>query len=92
MKALTEYLWFETPQRRDYVNITSQVEALVRKSGVQEGLCLVNAMHITASVYINDAEDGLLHDYDVWLDQLAPHARPRNTTTTAPARTTPTRT
>ena len=74
MKSLTEHLWFETPHRRDYLNITSTVEKLVSKSGVQEGLCLVNAMHITASVYINDAEDGLLHDYDVWLEKLAPHA------------------
>ena len=73
MKSLTEHLWFETPHRRDYVNITGTVEQLVRKSGVQEGLCLVNAMHITASVYINDAEDGLLHDYDMWLEKLAPH-------------------
>jgi secondary thiamine-phosphate synthase enzyme len=73
MKHLTEYLLFETPHRRDYINITHKVEQLVRQSGVQEGLCLVNAMHITASVYINDAEDGLLHDYDVWLEKLAPH-------------------
>ena len=73
MKSLTEHFWFETPHRRDYLNITDKVEELVRKSGVQEGLCLVNAMHITASVYINDAEDGLLHDYDVWLEKLAPH-------------------
>jgi len=70
MKSLTEHLWFETPHRRDYLNITDKVEALLEKSGVQEGLCLVNAMHITASVYINDAEDGLLHDYDVWLEKL----------------------
>ena len=74
MKSLTEYLSFEVPDRRGFVNITSLVEALVRQSGVQEGLCLVNAMHITASVFINDAEDGLLHDYDVWLEKLAPHA------------------
>ena len=74
MKSLTEHLWFETPHRRDYLNITSTVEDLVRKSKVQEGLCLVNAMHITASVYINDAEDGLLQDYDDWLEKLAPHA------------------
>ncbi len=73
MKSLTEHLWFEAPHRRDYINITETVHSLVRKSGVQEGLCLVNAMHITASVYINDAEDGLLHDYDVWLEKLAPH-------------------
>ncbi len=73
MKSLTEYLSFETPQRRDYINITDTVANLVRRSGIQDGLCLVNAMHITASVYINDAEDGLLHDYDVWLEKLAPH-------------------
>ncbi len=66
-------MWFETPHRRDYLNITPTVEELVRKSKVQEGLCLVNAMHITASVYINDAEDGLLQDYDDWLEKLAPH-------------------
>ncbi len=63
----------EVPNRRGFVNITDKVESLVRKSGVQEGLCLVNAMHISASVYINDAEDGLLHDYEVWLEKLAPH-------------------
>jgi secondary thiamine-phosphate synthase enzyme len=73
MKSLTEQLWFEVPNRRGFVNLTDTVEALVRKSGVQEGLCLVNAMHITASVFINDAEDGLLQDYDEWLEQLAPH-------------------
>jgi secondary thiamine-phosphate synthase enzyme len=73
VKSLTEYLWFEVPGRRGFVNITDAVEKLVRKSGVREGLCLVNAMHITASVFINDAEDGLLHDYDVWLEKLAPH-------------------
>lgn len=73
MKSLTEYLEFHTAKRREYINITPQVEALVRKSGVQEGLCLVNAMHITASVYINDDEPGLLQDYDDWLEQLAPH-------------------
>jgi secondary thiamine-phosphate synthase enzyme len=74
MKSLTEHLWFEVEQRRDYLNITPQVEALVKKSGVREGLCLVNAMHITASVYINDDEEGLLKDYDEWLEGLAPHA------------------
>ena len=74
MKSLTEQLWFEVPGRRGFVNITRQVEELLHKSGIKEGLCLVNAMHITASVYINDAEDGLLHDYDVWLEKLAPHA------------------
>jgi len=74
MKSLTDYLVFEVPGRRGFVNITDNVAALVRKSGVQEGLCLVNAMHITASVFINDAEDGLLRDYDEWLEKLAPHA------------------
>ena len=73
MKSLTEHLWFEVPQRRGFVNITDTVEGLVRKSGVKEGLCLVNAMHITASVFINDNESGLLHDYEVWLEKLAPH-------------------
>ena len=73
MKHLRQELWFNTPHRRDYVNITDQVEALVRQSGVQNGLCLVNAMHITASVYINDDESGLIEDYDAWLEQLAPH-------------------
>jgi secondary thiamine-phosphate synthase enzyme len=66
-------LEFNTSRRREYINITSQVEELVRESGVQEGLCLVNAMHITASVYINDDEPGLIQDYDDWLEQLAPH-------------------
>jgi len=74
MKSLTEYLSFEVPDRRGFVNITGTVEGLVKKSGIQDGICLVNAMHITASVFINDAEDGLLHDYDVWLEKLAPHA------------------
>ena len=73
MKHLREELWFNTPHRRDYVNITDKVEALVRKSGVQNGLVLVNAMHITASIYINDNESGLIQDYDDWLEQLAPH-------------------
>ena len=73
MKSLTDYLYFEVPGRRGFVNITDEAEELVRKSGVAEGLCLVNAMHITASVFINDAEDGLLHDYEVWLEKLAPH-------------------
>ena len=74
MKHLRQELWFNTPHRRDYVNITEQIEELVTKSGVQNGLCLVNAMHITASVYINDAESGLIEDYDDWLEKLAPHA------------------
>ncbi len=74
MKSLTEHLWFEVPARRGFVNITRTVQDLVRKSGVQEVLCLVNAMHITASVFINDDESGLHHDYEVWLEKLAPHA------------------
>ncbi len=74
MKSLTEYLTFEVKTRRAFVNITSDVSKLVTKSKVQEGLCLVNAMHITASVFINDDEGGLLHDYEKWLEGLAPHA------------------
>jgi len=73
MKSLTEYLSFEVPSRRGFVNISDTVAELVDKSRVQEGLCLVNAMHITASVFINDNENGLLHDYDLWLEKLAPH-------------------
>ena len=74
MKSHREELWFETRTRREYVNITDRVEAAVGASGVRDGLCLVNAMHITASVYINDDESGLIQDYDDWLEQLAPHA------------------
>jgi len=73
MKSLTEYLTFKTKSRRSFVNITPDVEKLVIKSGVKEGLCLVNAMHITASVFINDNESGLHHDYEKWLEELAPH-------------------
>jgi secondary thiamine-phosphate synthase enzyme len=73
MKSLTEYLWFNTQTKRAFVNITPQVEELVRKSGVKDGLVLVNAMHITASVFINDDESGLHHDFDQWLEKLAPH-------------------
>ena len=73
MKHLREELWLHTPERRGYVNITPQVDAAVRRSGVQQGLCLVNAMHITASVYVNDDETGLVEDYDRWLEALAPH-------------------
>ena len=74
MKSLTEHLWFEVPNRRGFVNITDTVEKLVKRSGIKEGLCLVNAMHITSAVFINDAEEGLLYDYEVWLEKLAPHA------------------
>jgi secondary thiamine-phosphate synthase enzyme len=73
MKSHREELWFETPARRAFLNITPQIEAAVRKSGVREGLCLVNAMHITASVFINDDERGLHADYEKWLEKLAPH-------------------
>jgi secondary thiamine-phosphate synthase enzyme len=74
MKSHTEYLWMNVPERRAFVNITGEVERCVRASGVQEGLVLVNAMHISASVFVNDDEHGLHHDYDVWLEKLAPHA------------------
>ena len=70
MKHLTEELWFDVPTRRAFINITPQVEELVQQSGVQEGLCLVNAMHITASVFINDDESGLHSDYERWLEEL----------------------
>jgi secondary thiamine-phosphate synthase enzyme len=73
MKSYREELWFETKTRRAYLNITPQIKAVVQKSGVREGLVLVNAMHITASVYINDDEPGLLRDYDDFLERLAPH-------------------
>jgi len=73
MKSHREELWFETRTRREYINITDRVQGAVSDSGVAEGLCLVNAMHITASVYINDDESGLIQDYDDWLEQLAPH-------------------
>lgn len=74
MKSYRKELWFNTNSRRDYINITPEVQQAIHDSGVQEGLCLVNAMHISASVYINDDERGLLHDYDQWLEKLAPHA------------------
>ena len=73
MNSVTEYLTFNIPSRRGFVNITSQVEKIVKKSGIKEGICLVNAMHITSSVFINDNETGLHHDYEKWLEQLAPH-------------------
>ena len=73
MKSFTKEIWFNTKKPREFINITADVDALLRESGVQEGLCLVNAMHITASVFINDDESGLHHDFDVWLEKLAPH-------------------
>ncbi|MSR78048.1 MAG: YjbQ family protein [Candidatus Omnitrophica bacterium] len=73
MKSQTEYLWFETKSRREYLNITPKIEEIVEKSQVKEGLCLVNAMHITASVYINDDEQGLIQDFDEFLEKTAPY-------------------
>ena len=75
MKTLTDYMWFNCSTRRDYVNITRDVEERVTRSGIQEGMVLVSAMHITAAVYINDAEDGLIQDIDDWLEQLAPFGK-----------------
>ncbi|HSJ58306.1 MAG TPA: YjbQ family protein, partial [Anaerolineae bacterium] len=74
MKSYRKELWFNVPTRRAFMNITPQVQEALRESGIQQGLCLVNAMHITASVFINDDESGLHHDYEVWLEGLAPHA------------------
>ena len=73
MKSFREELWFNIPSRMDFVNITSQVEQCLKKSGITEGLILVNHMHITASVFINDDESGLHQDYEKWLEELAPH-------------------
>jgi secondary thiamine-phosphate synthase enzyme len=72
MKSATEYLWFETKRQREYINVTQTVRGIVAKSGIAEGMVLVSAMHITAGVYVNDAEDGLIHDIDEWLERLAP--------------------
>lgn len=72
MKSYTEYLWFNTRKHREYINITSDVERILSKSGIREGMILVSAMHITAAVYVNDAESGLIQDIDQWLEQLAP--------------------
>ncbi len=72
MKFHTEYLWFSTKKKREYINITDEVEQAVAKSGIKEGMVLISAMHITAGVYINDAEDGLIQDIDEWLEKLAP--------------------
>ncbi|TAL39083.1 MAG: YjbQ family protein [Spirochaetes bacterium] len=73
MKSFTEHLTFTTGKKREYLNITGKVQELLAKSGIREGLCLVNAMHITASVFINDAEEGLIRDFDDFLERLAPH-------------------
>lgn len=74
MKSYRKELWFNTKTRRDYINISDDVQKAIDESGIKEGLCLVNAMHITASVYINDDESGLIGDYDKWLEKLAPYA------------------
>lgn len=73
MKSAREELWFETPHRRDYINITDRVQDFVSRTGIEEGLCLVNPMHITAAVYVNDDESGLIQDIDDLLERLAPH-------------------
>lgn len=72
MKSYTKELWFNTTKRRELLNITRDIEACLAESSIQEGLCLVNAMHITSSIFINDDESGLHHDYEVWLEKLAP--------------------
>ncbi|MFH1594582.1 MAG: secondary thiamine-phosphate synthase enzyme YjbQ [Candidatus Omnitrophota bacterium] len=74
MKTHTDYLWFNTKNEREFINITHDVQEIITKSGIKEGLCLVNAMHITSSCFINDNEDGLHSDFDKWLERLAPHA------------------
>jgi secondary thiamine-phosphate synthase enzyme len=76
MKTFTDYLWFNTKTRREFIRITDEISAAVRKSGVQEGMVLVSAMHITAGVYVNDWEDGLIEDFQVWLEKLAPAGLP----------------
>ena len=72
MRFATEYLWFETSKQREYINITERVRDVLHRSGVREGMVLVSAMHITAGVYVNDAESGLIQDIDEWLEKLAP--------------------
>jgi secondary thiamine-phosphate synthase enzyme len=72
----TDYLWFNTPHRQEFVRITDDVAGIVHKSGIKEGMVLVSAMHITASVYVNDWEDGLIHDFQEWLEKLAPAGKP----------------
>ena len=73
MKTHTKYLWMNTPKRMQFINITDKVESAIEESGVQEGLCHVNAMHITSGVYINDAESGLISDIQKWVEKLAPY-------------------
>ena len=75
MKSFTEYLYFKTSQKQEFINITDQVQEALAKSGIKEGLCLVNSMHITASVFINDDESGLHKDFSAWLEKLAPFGK-----------------
>jgi thiamine phosphate synthase YjbQ (UPF0047 family) len=89
MRGYREELWFNFPHRRAFANVAGRVASAVEKGGLREGLCLVNAMHITSSMFVDDDEGGLHVDFERWLEQLAPH---EPTSTTAPARTTPTRT
>jgi secondary thiamine-phosphate synthase enzyme len=72
MKSYTEYLWFNTKKHREYINITPEIERILNKSGIKDGMILISAMHITAGVYVNDAESGLIQDIDQWLEELAP--------------------
>jgi secondary thiamine-phosphate synthase enzyme len=76
MKVLTDYLWFQTKKRQEFVRITDEVSAIVKKSGIQDGIALVSAMHITAGVYVNDWENGLIEDFQTWLEKLAPSGLP----------------
>ena len=73
MKTHTEYLWFNTKNKIEFINITDKIQEVVKKSKIKEGLCLINPMHITAAVYVNDAESGLIQDYKEWLEKLAPY-------------------
>jgi secondary thiamine-phosphate synthase enzyme len=76
MKTFTDYLWFNTKKRQEFIRITDEVSTIVKKSGVEDGMVLVSAMHITAGVYVNDWEDGLIEDFQVWLEKLAPAGLP----------------
>lgn len=76
MATFTDYLWFTTAKRQEFIRITDQVRSIVERSGIRDGMVLVSAMHITAGVYVNDWEDGLIHDFQVWLEKLAPAGQP----------------
>ncbi|MFI5175635.1 MAG: secondary thiamine-phosphate synthase enzyme YjbQ [Terriglobia bacterium] len=75
MQFYTEYLWFNTKKQREFINVTAHVDSVLNKSGIQEGMILVSAMHITAGVYVNDAEEGLIQDIEEWLERLAPYRK-----------------